>query len=104
MVSIIYINGLWWQALGYESNQWFYRTKNDIPWAHLNNCYISALPNPSSLNFMLLTNFSVIIIVYLQSAGYPDLDFMLRINQILIDFVKDRDKNEWANLLHLSTL
>ena len=30
----------------------------------------------------------------LQSCGNPDLEFMLRVNQLMLDFVKDKNKNE----------
>ena len=33
-----------------------------------------------------------------QSGGTPDLEFMLRVNQIMIDFVGDREKTEWATI------
>ena len=31
-----------------------------------------------------------------QSGGNPDLEFMLRVNQIMIDFVNDGGKTEWV--------
>ena len=31
---------------------------------------------------------------HIQSGGNPDLEFMLRVNQIMIDFVNDRGKTE----------
>lgn len=32
----------------------------------------------------------------LQAGGYPDLEFMLRVNQLMIDFVTDSSKTEYV--------
>lgn len=33
----------------------------------------------------------------LQAGGYPDLEFMLRVNQLMIDFVTDSSRTEYVH-------
>ena len=40
---------------------------------------------------------SLIVSLAFQAGGYPDLEFMLRVNQLMIDFVKDSSRTEYVH-------
>ena len=51
---------------------------------------LSSVSRVSVLFHLLLMSFFCAV----QSSGAPDLEFMLRVNQILIDFVRDMERTE----------